>query len=115
MNHSEMISKLFSGHASATSCEAILFFQGVGMTQKAAEHVMWRASAEGTVRRKRIKRSTGYEYRLTSRYPKFGMSKAEELAARQPTSFVDECRKLSRLVEFNNLIAGVRGSDAQIC
>lgn len=115
MNHSEMISKLFSGHASATSCEATVFFQGAGMAPKASQQVMIRAFADGTLRRKRIKRSNGYEYRLASRYPKFGMSSAEEQAAKKPTTFVDECRKLSRLVEFNNLIAGVRGSDAQIC
>lgn len=115
MNHPELIAKLFSGHAGATSSEASLFFQGEGMAPKASQQVMIRAFADGTLRRKRIRRSTGYEYRLASRYPKFGMSSAEEQAARKPTTFVDECRKLSRLVEFNNLIAGVRGSDAQIC
>ena len=109
MNHAELIKKLFTGHATATSAEATLFFQGAGLSYKAATQALARAFRDGLIRRKKMKRAKGYEFRLASRYPKFGKSYAEEMASRPaPVSTIEQCRKHSRLVEFNNRIAGAR-------
>lgn len=106
----DMLVALMKEEGPMTNSEISLYFAGAGVSGKSS-----RSNIISTAfnRRKKVKGTNSYEYRLAYRYPKFGISYDETPRNLRPAEdIVERCKKTSNVWKFDQLLRAARGGHA---
>ena len=110
----DMLVALMKSEGPMTNTEISLYFAGAGVSGKSSRsNIISTAFKRGITRRKKVKGSNCYEYRLAYRYPKFGISYEETPRNQRPQEdIVAKCKRASNVWQFDQLLKSARGGHA---
>lgn len=110
----EMLIAIMKSEGPMTNTEISLYFAGAGVSGKSSRsNIISTAFKRGITRRKKVKGTNSYEYRLAYRYPKFGISYEETPRNLRPKEdIVEKCKLTSNVYRFDQLLKSARGGHA---
>ncbi|RTY58784.1 hypothetical protein EKL29_08100 [Pantoea sp. YU22] len=107
----EILRELLSKEGSLKTSEIRIYFASLGVSDKCIMHTTHHAYKYGITHRRKNRGTNGYEYRLASKYPRWGTRyEAEEQAARR--NVVTTCKRKSQVYQLDQLLKSARGGHA---
>ncbi|MCG7388774.1 hypothetical protein [Pantoea sp. ACRSB] len=107
----EMIRELLAVEGSLSTHEIKVYFASMGVDGRLVEQTLHHAYKNRVTHRRKLKSACGYEYRLASKYPRWGTRYEAEPKTRKQ-SVVSTCKRKSQVYQLDQLLKAARGGHA---
>lgn len=107
----EMLRELLAIEGPLKTREIKIYFASLGVSNKCIEHTVHHAYKAGLTHRRKNSGTNGYEYRLASKYPRWG-TRYEAEARAYRYNVVTTCKRKSQVYQLYQLLKAARGGHA---